>query len=162
MKKEEKKYWSDYYKFLGLLKTNLNLNKLIKLLDKKPNKKKDYEIIEHIFNSCSKNKREYKDLIKKEYFVHQELHDELLSLLSDNFKVIKYENEIINDDVFNIFFGLTIYSSKINKKFYVVVQRALIGGDFTQLYCIKSFKDKKIANNYLLSLLKKIKKDKDL
>ena len=61
MNKKEKKYWSDHYKFLGLLEANLNLNKLIKLLDKKHNKKKDLEIIEHIFNSCSKNKREYRD-----------------------------------------------------------------------------------------------------
>ena len=158
MEKAEKKYRAEQWKFLEYLTLNIDLKKFIKLLDNKNNKKKDLEIIDHIFKSCSKNKKDFNNLKKKEFFIHNQLYDGLLADLSDNFKVVNSKTTIVNDGVFDVFYSFNIYSSNINKKFYIVLEKNLMGGDFNELYCVNSFKDKKLANKSMTLELARIKK----
>ena len=133
------------------------MKKFIKLLNKKNNSKNDLEIIDHIFNSCSKNKKDYNNLKKKEFLIHNELYDGLLAEISDNFKVVNSKTTIVTEDVFDVFYSFNIYSSNINKKFYIVLEKNLMGGDHDELYCINNFKDKKLANKFIVLEIKKIK-----
>ena len=156
---EKKDDYADY-KFIDSLKELLDLKKFIKLLDNKNNPKKELEIIHYILVSCSKNKTDLKKLQKNIDLIHSQFYDGLLAEISDNFKVVNSKTTIVNDDVFDIFYSFNIYSSKINKKFYIVLEKNLMGGDYNELYCINSFKDKKLANKYMALELTKIKKNK--
>jgi hypothetical protein len=156
---EKKDDYADY-KFIDSLKELLDLKKFIKLLDNKNNPKKELEIIHYILVSCSKNKTDLKKLQKNIDLIHSQFYDGLLAEISDNFKVVNSKTTIVNDDVFDIFYSFNIYSSKINKKFYIVLEKNLMGGDYNELYCINSFKDKKLANKSMALELTKIKKNK--
>ena len=91
--------------------------------------------------------------------IHSQFYDGLLAEISDNFKVVNSKTTIVRDGVFDVFYSFNIYSSNINKKFYIVLEKNLMGGDHDELYCVNNFKDKKLANKFIALEIKKIKNE---
>jgi len=149
MKKTDSK---ELEEFMSYLRLNFTLETFIKFLDL--NRKKKDSLIDDILLSCSKSENDYKKLLKKKDWIPWD--DDLMTWVSDNFKEEKSFSSFINKE-WPIFNSLTVYSSKINNKFYVI-SNEYYQGSKSCFNCLKNFKNKSVAINFAKNEMKKIKK----
>ena len=142
--------WKELEDFMSYLKNNFNLETFIKFLDLKHNTKSS--LIDNILLCCSKNKSDYKKLLKKKNWIPHD--DDLITWLSDNFKEEKVISSFNHDEL--LYYSLTVYSSKVNKKYYVIANHHHTF-DESRYNCLKNFKDKKLAINFAKNKMKEIK-----
>ena len=141
--------WKELEDFMSYLKNNFSLETFIKFLDLKHNTKSS--LIDNILLCCSKNKSDYKKLLKKKNWIPHD--DDLITWLSDNFKEEKDISCFNHDE--HLYYNLTIYSSKVNKKYYVIANHQ--DPVESRYNCLKNFKDKKMAINFAKNKMKEIK-----
>ena len=146
---------------------NFDLKKFIKFLDKKFEKSMTTGtiIIDELYNACSTKKIGYKKLIKEHNLSDFNLYDYfdsglLLPSISLNFQLEKESFKSFDDlPDFEYFYSHQIISSKINKSYYLLVNRNVAPTDIDAYYCRKKFKDKKKAILFLKEEEKRLKRD---
>ena len=83
----------------------------------------------------------------------------LLPTISANFELEKESFKSFDDEDFEYFYSHHIISSKINKSYYLLVDRNVAHTDINGYYCRKKFKDKKKAILFLKEEQRQLKKD---
>jgi hypothetical protein len=146
--------------------TNFDLKKFIKFLDKKFEESMTSKtiIIDELYKACCTKEIGYKKLIKEHnlsdfnYYDYTE-NGSLLPTISANFELEKESFKSFDDEDFEYFYSHHIISSKINKSYYLLVDRNVAHTDINGYYCRKKFKDKKKAILFLKEEQRQLKKD---
>ena len=144
---------------LAYLKKNLNLKKFLKFLNKKNTESNSPEIYYDFLEACSTkintSDKLFEEINGHEWKLYESFEDsfitgKFLPIVSENFKLEKVKSvygKVLTEYKQHSYTHQMVYS-KLNKTYYILLYR---GYDSTNdgYTCIKNFKDKKLAIEFI-------------